>query len=84
MGQRRFINKPESEVITTYEPEIGSIWETRTKSHKGHIREIVGVNKNGTRLRVRSLSKLVHQHREKIYSIAKEVFLREHRFLKVD
>jgi hypothetical protein len=57
---------------------VGSVWETKTRRHRGQRRVIIGINKNRTSVFVRSLTKAVAQHGEQVYTINASVFFREH------
>jgi hypothetical protein len=61
---------------------LGSIWKTRTKRHFGHLRKIVGFNKNNTIVRVQEYTKKHKQHANRIYSIHLDAFAREHEIWK--
>ena len=62
--------------------QIGSVWETKTKRLLGHLRTILGFNKNNTVVRVGEYTKKHRQHTKNIYSIKVDVFVREHDFRK--
>lgn len=61
---------------------VGSVWRTKTKRHLGHLREVVGFNKNLTTVRVKGHDKKHKQHAGVIYSINLETFVREHEHLR--
>ena len=61
---------------------VGSVWETKTKRHLGHLRTVLGFNKNSTVVRVGEYTKKHRQHTKNIYSIRVDVFVREHDFRK--
>jgi hypothetical protein len=67
---------------TSPEPTIGSVWKTITRRHYGQRRKVVGTNKAGTTLHIRSVDKSVAQHSERIYSVSRDVFVREHELVK--
>jgi hypothetical protein len=61
---------------------LGSVWMTKTKRHLGHLRKIVGFNKNQTMVRVVEYTKKHRQHTKSIYSIPTDTFVREHQHMK--
>jgi len=62
--------------------QAGSLWRTKTRRHLGHLRKVVGFNKNLTTVYVIGADKKHKQHAGTKYSISTEVFVREHEYIK--